>query len=260
MLSCSGARGYVRSFFMSSREIPHDNVVQDRVVLLATGMYSSDSPEDVFNHIGLYSVKKLTGMSFSSWLNPLTHNNSSRPIHKKVCKNASSAIPKLLNGLIANPLLNHFLQIAFIKEFRLDEEPIVDRPFIAKSKVVLEPSDMGYLMRLVMDSLSDEELSHTEGMLQMRTFERREPVYELDHTRLELWKNSRKVMAELGYAGQPVGLVDFCMKSTIQTITFAILIEKDAFDRVKAGVGYILESAIMPMKRDVPLSCQACIE
>ena len=162
---------------------------------------------------------------------------------------------------MVNPLLSHFLQVAFVLEFKLNEKLILNKPFIARCDVSIDPADMSYIMRLVMGRISDAELSQgTQGMLQIKSFVPQENSQTLDQNRMGIWRNAKKGNEERGLIGRPVGLVDFYMKNTVQTLTVGILIQEDAVQRVDEGVGYQMESALLPGRTDVKLSPQSCLE
>ncbi|KAJ3517319.1 hypothetical protein NLJ89_g591 [Agrocybe chaxingu] len=230
------------------------------------------------------------------------------PIHKLFCKESSSSIPKMLNSLMANPLLNHFLQLTFVVMFNLATPPSntesdeavdelvshtqklsfgdatpnagdwANRPFVAQCNVVIEPSDMSYLLKLVMGQLSPAERSSTEGMLQLRQFvpsvfsapaiptpnspsSPSNPARTLDKARFEIWRNTKAELERRGHAGQPVCLLDFCLPGEAkQSITFGMMIQEDAILRIKAGVGFAIESALMPIRKEIPLSVTSCID
>jgi len=183
------------------------------------------------------------------------------PIHKRVCNDASSSLPKLINSFVVNPLLSHFLQLAFVLEFKLHEKLIVSKPFLARCDVSIDPADMTYIMRLVMGRVSDAELAQgTQGMLQIKSFIPQENSQTLDQNRMGIWRNVKKGNEERGLIGRPVGLVDFYMKNTVQTLTVGILIQEDAVERVNEGVGFQMESALLPGRTDVKLSRQSCLD
>jgi hypothetical protein len=162
---------------------------------------------------------------------------------------------------VVNPLLNHFLQLAFVLEFNLNEKLILDKPIIARCDVSIDPADMTYTMRLVMGRIGDDELSQgTQGMLQVKSFIPQENSKTLDQNRMGIWRNVKKGNEERGLIGRPVGLVDFYMKGTVQTLTVGILVQEDAVQRVNEGVGFQMESALLPGKTDVKLSRQSCLE
>ncbi|KAF9474260.1 hypothetical protein BDN70DRAFT_884996 [Pholiota conissans] len=183
------------------------------------------------------------------------------PTHKKVCKEASSSMPKFLGSFIANPLLNHTLQVPFVLAFDLRKNPILDQPLIARCDVQIEPSDMTYIMSLAFGRMSPAELAKgTEGMLQVKTFIPLDAEKAIDITRMEVWKNTKYPNKERGFAGNPTVLVDFHMKGTKQTITYGLVIEDSAIERVKAGAGFAMQSAIFGGQTEVPLTTQACLD
>ena len=217
-----------------------------------------DPPEKL---ICFSSVKNNNGSSGFFAAKRRTQVFFNRPIHKKVCNDSSSSLPKIINSFVVNPLLNHFLQLAFVLEFKLNEKLILDEPFIARCDVSIDPADITFIMRLVMDRISDTERSQgTQGMLQLKSFIPQENSKTLDQNRMGIWRNVKKGNEERGLTGRPVGLVDFYMKGTVQTITAGILIQEDAVQRVNEGVGYQLASSLLPDKKDVKLSRQSCLE
>jgi hypothetical protein len=178
-----------------------------------------------------------------------------------VCNDASSSLPRLLNSFVVNPLLSHILQLAFVLEFKLNKNLILNKPFVARCDVSIDPADMTYIMRLVMGRVNDAELAQgTQGMLQIKSFIPQENSETLDQNRMGIWRNVKKGNEERGLIGRPVGLVDFYMKNTVQTLTVGILIQEEAVQRVNEGVGFQMESALLEGKTDLKLSPQSCLE
>jgi hypothetical protein len=88
-----------------------------------------------------------------------------------VCHDTISSLLKLSNSFVVNPLLSHFLQLAFVLKFKLNEKLILNKPFIARCDVSIDPADMTYIMRLVMGQVSDAELAQgTRRMLQIKSY------------------------------------------------------------------------------------------
>lgn len=169
-------------------------------------------------------------------------------------------MPKLLNSFAVNPVLSHFLQVAFVLSFDLHKKPILDAPIIARCDVSVEPAEMSYIMRLVMGQLSPAERAKgTPGMLQVRSFVSLDAATAVDRARMEVWKNMKRGNAERGFASNSIALVDFHMKGTVQSITLGIVIQDDAILRVSSGEGYVLESALMG-RTEMALSPQSCLE
>jgi hypothetical protein len=183
-----------------------------------------------------------------------------RPLHKKVCKETTENTPKLLNSFIANPLLSHMLQMAFVCEFKLHEKPIIDKPFIARCDVSIEPSDIAISLRLMMGQIARKDITSLEGMLHIKNFIPLDASHAVDATRLELWRSTKKGNAERGFLNAPVGLIDFHTNNTEQSVTFGMVIQNPAIARIKAGVGFETESAFLPGKMTIPVSRDACLE
>lgn len=119
------------------------------------------------------------------------------PIHKQVCKEATANAPKLINGFIVNPLLNHMLQMAFVCEFKLHEKPIPDKPFIARCDFSIQPSDISIPFRLMMGQIDRKDVTSLEGM-QIKNFTPLDASHAIDATRMELRRNTRKGNADRG--------------------------------------------------------------
>lgn len=167
----------------------------------------------------------------------------------------------MMQNFISNVLLNHVLQVALALAFKLHEKPVTDTPFLARCTVSVHPSDMMYYMQILMGRISEEEVKKgTEGMFQISELVPLDPHKDMDHTRTELWKLSKKMAAERGHAGVPVGIVDMLMKDAVQSQSFGIAIYEDALFRARTGEGYEMESALFPGRKQVPLTQQSCIE
>ncbi|KJA23791.1 hypothetical protein HYPSUDRAFT_39638 [Hypholoma sublateritium FD-334 SS-4] len=183
------------------------------------------------------------------------------PFHKIGCKETSADIPKMMQNFFSNALLNHVLQIALALAFKLHEKPIIGTPFIARCTVNVQPADVMYYMQTIMGRFTDEEVKKgMEGMLQILTLVPLDPHKDMDYARMELWKLSSRTAAERGNVGVPVGIVDMQMKGEVHSQSFGIAITDDAVKRARSGTGFEMESALLPGRKQVPMSEQACID
>lgn len=150
--------------------------------------------------------------------------------------------------------------MAFVCEFKLHEKPIIDKPFIARCDISIEPSDITIPLRLMMGQIDRKDITSLEGMLHIKNFVPLDASHAVDATRLELWKNTKRENAERGFLNAPVGLIDFHTTNTEQSITFGMVVQDAAIGSIKAGVGFETESALLPGKMTIPLSRDACLE
>lgn len=166
----------------------------------------------------------------------------------------------MMQNFISNALLNHVLQVALVLAFKLHEKPIIGTPFIARCTVNVQPADVMYYMQILMGRFTNEEVKKgMEGMLQISTLIPLDPHKDMDHARMELWKRCNRMAAERGYVGVPVCIVDVLMKGAVHSQSFGIAIYDDAVKRARED-GFEMESALLPGRKQVPMSEQACIE
>ncbi|KAF8874864.1 hypothetical protein CPB84DRAFT_1853448 [Gymnopilus junonius] len=130
--------------------------------------------------------------------------SSSRPSHKTTCKETSSSIPKIITSFMANPLLHHFIQLSFIIDFKLNEYPILDRPFVLCCNVSIEPADMTYIMKLILGQLRGRSRQGLPGDAASQEIRLSECTRGIDDTRMEIWKNAKKGATEKGFTNAPV--------------------------------------------------------
>ena len=150
--------------------------------------------------------------------------------------------------------------MAFICDFGLLEKPIIGKPFIARCDVTIQPSDITIPLRLMLGQIHRTDLTTIEGLIHIKTFIPLDATDVMDGTRWQLWENVRKENAQLGYYNSPIALIDFHTNDSEQSITSSVVIQQEAIDRVKEGVGFEVESAILPGRSSIPLSSTACIE
>ena len=136
------------------------------------------------------------------------------------------------------------IEITFVVAFKIKENSLAsDKPLFARCDVSIDPVDKNYAKKLKTGETTDAKLAQgTQGMLQINTFIALDSVSEFDHTRMELWRNSKEHdhadSAARGVVGRPVALVDFYMKNTFQMITVSTLISKEAVQYAKEGGGF----------------------
>jgi hypothetical protein len=174
----------------------------------------------------------------------------------------------MVHSFVANPLLRFMIEIAFVVAFKINENSLAsDKPLLARCDLSINPVDQKFAKRLQMGKINDAKLAQgTQGMLQINSFIALDSSTDFDHTRMELWRNSkehdRADSAARGVVGRPVALVDFYMKNTFQTITVSTPISKEAVQYAKEGGGFQQESALDAnfYRPDAKLSEQSCLE
>ncbi|KAJ7759626.1 hypothetical protein B0H16DRAFT_595442 [Mycena metata] len=86
------------------------------------------------------------------------------PTHKKSCgKVDGSGIGRLIQNLFSNYLLNTHIQACFALHFDLLTRPQLDRPFMARIDIGIEPADMNECFNIFM---GEAVAAKIQGMLQ----------------------------------------------------------------------------------------------
>ncbi|KAJ6608434.1 hypothetical protein B0H10DRAFT_2226843 [Mycena sp. CBHHK59/15] len=168
---------------------------------------------------------------------------SAWPKHKKFCSTVDrSGILKLVENLLANPVLNIYLQACFILHFDLLRHPQLDEPFMARVDIGIEPADIPDFMKIFFRQLLEEKI---KGMVQVNTFT---PIttaeVELGSGSKEVWRLARESTNKMGFKHDSVGLVDMGNSENEQTIACPVHIQRVAMELVRQSRPLKRESAI----------------
>ncbi|KAJ7801499.1 hypothetical protein B0H14DRAFT_2895220 [Mycena olivaceomarginata] len=168
---------------------------------------------------------------------------SKRPEHKKWC----------------TELLNMMLQACFILHFDLLSHPQLDKPFIARVDIGVEPADLTKLLRIFMGETlpKDEKIL---GMIQVNGFSSVPPEYLEEPRRLKLWCDTRQNADDLGHRDTSIGLVEFGKAGSEQTIMSPIHIGAAALDFVRRATPWERTSAVTGEIIKAPFNLGSCLE
>lgn len=183
-----------------------------------------------------------------------------RPEHKKWCTEVEGAgILKFTGNFMANQLLNMMLQACFILHFDLLSHPQLDKPFIARVDIGVEPADLTKLLRIFMGETipKDEKIL---GMIQVNGFSSVPPEYLEEPRRLKLWRDTRQRADDLGHRDTSIGLVEFGNAGSEQTIMSPIHIGAAVLEFVRTAVPWDRTSAVTGEITKVPFNLESCLE
>ncbi|KAJ7914332.1 hypothetical protein B0H13DRAFT_1611638, partial [Mycena leptocephala] len=181
--------------------------------------------------------------------------------HKKHCTEVDgSGIGRLVQNLYSNPLLNKHIQACFILHFNLLRSPQLDRPFMARIDIGVEPADMPDFFKIFMgEQLGNGKM---KGMLQVNHFTPVPPKAMADLTpmRMNIWRQARESADRNGFRGDSVGLVEFGNGESQQTLTFPVHIQKAAIELVRQSPLWVMTSAITGKSTEAPFNIETCLE
>ncbi|KAJ7602105.1 hypothetical protein B0H17DRAFT_1212146 [Mycena rosella] len=147
------------------------------------------------------------------------------PQHKKSCSNVDgSGILKLVQTFYANKLLNTHLQACFILQFDLLRRPQLDKPFMVRVNIDIEPADMPDFFNIF---IRQTVLDKIKGMLQVNAFTPVTPaaMADLRQMRKDIWRETRDSAHKVGFKNDSVGLAEIGNAASEQTITAPVHIK-----------------------------------
>ncbi|KAJ7230115.1 hypothetical protein GGX14DRAFT_409997 [Mycena pura] len=183
------------------------------------------------------------------------------PQHKKSCKEVEgSGFQKLVQNFYSNPILNKHLQACFIIHFDLLRRPVLDAPFMARVDIAIEPADMPAFFNVFCGE--PVPAGTFMGMLQVNRFTPLSPEAMADLTpmRREIWRQARESADKSGYAGHPVGLVEFGTGDSEQTLTCAVHVQPGAMELVRQAPPWEMKSSITGKVTEKPFNIETCME
>ncbi|KAJ6632099.1 hypothetical protein B0H10DRAFT_2426955 [Mycena sp. CBHHK59/15] len=183
------------------------------------------------------------------------------PQHKLSCSAVDgSGIRKLVENFYSNRLLNTYLQACFILHFDLLRRPQLDKPFMARLDIGIEPADMPDFFNIFIGQPLGA--GKIKGMVQVNAFTPLTPaaMAELTPMRKEIWRQARESANKMGYGGDSVGLVEMGSGESEQTITCPVHIHQPAMELVRASPPWEMKSAITGVVTEAPFNIETCME
>ncbi|KAJ7128797.1 hypothetical protein C8R43DRAFT_1240220 [Mycena crocata] len=148
--------------------------------------------------------KKNWSMLRSIHRNTIT-NLANRPLHKSGCKPPGSTIKmaKFSENLpLASGFLNGKLQLCCILAFDLLHQPQLDKPFVARVDIGIEPTDLMDFMGIY----TGKRTVKTQGMVQLNAFTVL-PAEAIEENMMTVWRQARNAVTAMGGATSPVGIL-----------------------------------------------------
>jgi hypothetical protein len=200
------------------------------------------------------------GKCKTSWYCSKNCQKQNWPKHKQTCHEVEgSGISRLVRKLAANKLLLVYLQVCLVLHFDLLHNPTLDKPFMARIDVGIEPSDISVFLQLFA-GIDRESRSQTEGMLQLNALTPCElATTPLTQNRLKLWRHAREEANAEGCSLDPVGLVEFVNDSE-HSLTIPIHIQSAALLIAQRADPFTRVSALTGRRTETPLSDMSCLE
>ncbi|KAJ7162487.1 hypothetical protein C8R46DRAFT_1353380 [Mycena filopes] len=183
------------------------------------------------------------------------------PIHKPHCSNVDgSGIGRLVQNLWSNPLLMTHIQACLILHFDLLDRPQLDKPFMARIDLGIEPANTAQFFDIFIGKPIPTD--KIPGMLQVNAFTPLPPTAMADLTpkRMDIWRQARAAADKTGFRGDSVGLLEFGNGENVQTITLPVHIQHRAMDLVRVSDPWVMTSAITGIQTEVPFNTESCME
>ncbi|KAJ6586345.1 hypothetical protein DFH09DRAFT_910769 [Mycena vulgaris] len=184
------------------------------------------------------------------------------PKHKKSCTLVDgSGMMKLVETLFSIPLVNLYLQACLILDFDLLRRPHLDRPFMARVDIAIEPANAVDFCNIFLGQ--DTPGEQIMGMVQVNGFTPATPVLmaDLTSTRQDIWREARESANKEGRRSESVGLVEIANAGDSEmTITFPVYIQRGAIQMVEQSAPFEQISAITGKQASRPFSVETCME
>ncbi|KAK7002185.1 hypothetical protein R3P38DRAFT_3041964 [Favolaschia claudopus] len=183
--------------------------------------------------------------------------------HKLTCKKIDgSGIRRVVENFYSNPLLQQHLQACFVIHFDLLNRPQLDKPFMARVDVAIEPAELSNFVSIFMGEPVDQQ-EKMQGMLQINAFTPlpASEMPKLTPMRKSIWNNARDSANAHGNQNHSVGLVEFGNGDVGgHTITCPVFISNPALEMVRLSDPWIMRSAITGQQSEVPFNIDTCME
>ncbi|KAJ7277287.1 hypothetical protein C8J57DRAFT_1126695 [Mycena rebaudengoi] len=185
------------------------------------------------------------------------------PKHKHHCNEVDgSGILKLVKTLQANPVLDMVLQECFILDFDLLRRPRLDKPFMARVDIALEPANITDFGAIFFGQSPVGET--VQGMVQVSGFTPGTPAMmrDLAPRRKEMWREARAQADTDGFRRDSIRLVEITNSGTDNSLTFPIHIRASTLKMVEQGkvLGFPSTSAITGETTILPFCVEKCME
>ncbi|KAJ7714031.1 hypothetical protein B0H14DRAFT_3523112 [Mycena olivaceomarginata] len=172
-----------------------------------------------------------------------------------------SGICRLVQNLYSNQLLNTHIQACFILHFDLLRRPQLDKPFMARIDIGIEPAEMPNFLNIFLGDQLDAKMK-MKGMLQLNALTPLPPgaIADLTPLRMDIWHQARESANRNGFSDDSFGLMEFGNGDGQQTITCPVHIQKAAMDLVRVSPPWVMTSAITGKTTEVPFNIETCME
>ncbi|KAJ7244867.1 hypothetical protein C8J57DRAFT_1363178 [Mycena rebaudengoi] len=181
------------------------------------------------------------------------------PRHKKFCTPVEgSGILKLVQTFASNSVLMRHLQACLVLHFDLLRNPHLDKPFMARIDIGIEPADMPEFCRIYLNQPVDTVM----GMVQINAFTplTSTELANLTPMRHDMWRTARDQANEAGNRRNPVGLLEFAKGFSEQTITIPVYVSSEALQLVRESSPWVMRSAITGAETESPFNIETCME
>ncbi|KAJ7277368.1 hypothetical protein C8J57DRAFT_1021447, partial [Mycena rebaudengoi] len=183
--------------------------------------------------------------------------------HKHHCNEVDgSGILKLVKNLQANPILDMVLQECFILDFDLLRRPRLDKPFMARIDIALEPANITDFGAIFFGQSPVGETM--QGMVQVKGFTPGTPgmMRDLAPRCKEMWREARAQADTDGFRRDSIGLVEIANSGTDNSLTLPIHIHASTLKTVEQGkvLGFSFTSAITGNTTILPFCVETCME
>jgi hypothetical protein len=163
--------------------------------------------------------------------------------------------------LYSNQLLNTHIQACFILHFDLLRRPQLDKPFMVRIDIGIEPAEMANFLNIFLGDQLDAKMK-MKGMLQLNALTPLPPgaIADLTPLGMDIWHQAHESANRNGFSDDSVGLMEFGNGDGQQTITCPVHIQKAAMDLVHVSPPWVMTSAITGKTTEVPFNIETCME
>ncbi|KAJ7657291.1 hypothetical protein DFH06DRAFT_1473274 [Mycena polygramma] len=188
------------------------------------------------------------------------------PRHKQVCGPSNSDgdkpnIMKIGQTFVASDFIHIHIQLCFIMAFDLLRQPQLDKPFIARIDIGVEPADVREFFNIYTGQFPPGYVPGTfPGMVQVNGFTPLPDDNYIGEKFLSIWRATKEsVNAYRELENCPVGLL-VVSKATAIFNVIPIVIRQSAMDLMRSRPSLAEISAITGAKKVVPIDIGGCLE
>ncbi|KAJ7502694.1 hypothetical protein B0H11DRAFT_646961 [Mycena galericulata] len=179
------------------------------------------------------------------------------PLHKTSCSNvnASVNVGKIAEILHASSFLNTNLQCCFVLAFDLINQPRLNKPFVARLDLGVEPTEIIKFSEVYTGRHTDSPIP---GMVQLNAF-KPIPDSAIQEDWKLIWRQTKEAAESAGFPDATVCILLVSKSSGLFSI-FPYILHPSVFDLVRRTPTLTCTSALTGKVTEMPFDLGGCLE